>query len=74
MPCGIQSGGNGDKDSSVTLFFFIFLFFVFLLGISRTASAAYGVSQAKGLIGPVAPGLLQSHCNVGSKSHLQPTP
>ena len=35
---------------------------------------AYGGSQARGAIGAVATGLGQSHRNVGSKLHLQPTP
>ena len=36
--------------------------------------AAYGGSQAKGLIRAVATGLRQSHSNMGSEPHLQPTP
>ena len=35
---------------------------------------AYGDSQARGQIGAVAAGLLQSHSNAGPKLHLQPTP
>ena len=46
---------------------------VFLLFLWAT-SAAYGGSQARGLIGAVAAGLRQSHSNVGSEPHLQPTP
>uniref|UniRef100_A0A8D0N4C1 Catenin alpha-3 n=1 Tax=Sus scrofa TaxID=9823 RepID=A0A8D0N4C1_PIG len=38
------------------------------------APAAYGGSQARGLIGAVATGLRQSHSNMGSKPHLQPAP
>ena len=45
------------------------LFFFF----SRAAPAAYGGSQARGLIGAVAAGLHQSHSNVGSELHLRPT-
>ena len=37
------------------------------------ASAAYGGSQARGLIGAVAASLRQSH-SVGSQPRLQPTP
>ena len=49
--------------------------FVFgLFAISRAASAAYGGSQARGLIGAVAAGLHQSHSNVGSELRLRPTP
>ena len=35
---------------------------------------AFGDSQARGLTGATATGLRQSHRNVGSKPHLQPTP
>ena len=51
----------------INLFFFIFLSF-------RAALAAYGGSQAKGQIGPVAAGLRHSHSNAGSEPHLWPTP
>ena len=47
----------------------LFIYFVF----SRVAPAAYGGSQARGLIGAVATGLLQSHSNWGSEPHLWPT-
>ena len=58
------------------LFFFSFCFFVFfcLSAISWAAPPAYGGSQAMDRIGAVATGLRQSHSNVGSKAHLQPTP
>ena len=39
-----------------------------------TASVAYGVSQARGLIGAVATSLRQSHSNEGSEPHLETTP
>ena len=52
---------------------FIYLFFVFF-AISWAAPAAYGSSQARGLIGVVASGLRQSHSNAGSEPRLQPTP
>ena len=49
--------------------------FVFgLFATSRAASAAYGGSQARGLIGAVAAGLHQSHSNVGAELRLRPTP
>ena len=47
-----------------------FLFFFCLFAISRAASAAYGVSPARGLIGAVAAGPRQSHSNAGSKPRL----
>ena len=48
--------------------------FVFVFVFSRAALAAYGGSQARGLIGAVAASLHQSHSNVGSEPHLRPTP
>ena len=54
-------------------FFFFFFFFVF----SRAAAAAYGDSQARGLIGVVATGLSQGHSNEASEPSepcLQPIP
>ena len=60
--------GGGDFGKGRGSFFF-FLFFLF-----RAARAAYGGSQARGLIGAVAAGLHRSHTNGGSELHLQPTP
>ena len=54
------------------LFFVLFCFCLF--AVSRAALAAYGGSQARGLIGAVAAGLHQSHSNSGSEPRLQPTP
>ena len=60
------------------MFFFFFGLFVVVVvvvvAISLAAPAAYGGSQARGLIGAVATGLRQSHSNVGSEPCLQPTP
>ena len=47
---------------SIVTFFFFWSFLPF----SWAIPAAYGCSQAKGLIGDVAAGLRQSHSNVGS--------
>ena len=47
---------------------------VCVFAISWAALAAYGGSQARGLIGAVSAGLRQSHSNVGSEPRLQPTP
>ena len=56
-------------------FFYFFGLFVFVVvAISWAAPAAYGGSQARGLIGAVATGLRQSHSNSGSEPRLQPTP
>ena len=49
-------------------------FFFCLFAISKAALAAYGGSQARGLIGAGAAGLHQSHSNTGSEPRLQPTP
>ena len=55
-------------------FFFNFIYFFCLLAISWAAPAAYGGSQARGLIGAVAASLRQSNSNASSESCLQPTP
>ena len=47
---------------------------VVIVAISWAAPAAYGGSQARGLIGAVATGLHHSHSNAGSEPRLQPTP
>ena len=48
--------------------------YLFICLLYRAALIAYGGSQARGPIRTVAAGLRQNHINVGSKSHLQPTP
>ena len=40
----------------------------------RAALAAYGGSQARGLVGAVAASLRQSHSSAGSEPRLRPTP
>jgi len=53
----------------------LFLFFIFLLFVLfRAAPAAYGGSQARGLIGATAASLRHSHSNTRSKPRLRPTP
>ena len=47
---------------------------VCLFVFSRATPAAYGGSQARGLIGAVATGPCYSHSNARSKPLLQPTP
>ena len=49
----------------------IFYFFLFLF---RATPAAYGGSQARGLIGATAAGLHHSRSNVRSEPRLGPTP
>jgi len=60
----------------VFLSFFLSSFFlsVCLFAISWTAPAAYGDSQARGLIGAVAASLCQNHSKAGSELSLRPTP
>jgi len=65
--------GNEAYEKIPNIFVFLFFFFGFL-AISWAAAAAYGGSQARGLIGAVATGLRQSHSNAGSELSLQPTP
>ena len=73
---GMMGGHISDNifpdylDQVVFFLFVCFCFFAFF----RAAPAAYGGSQARGQIGAVATGLHQSHSNVGSEPHLQPTP
>ena len=54
------------------IFYFFYLFFCLLLFL-WAAPAAYGGSQARGLIGAVAASLRQGHSNAGSEPSLQPT-
>ena len=50
---------------------FIYLLLLFcLFAFSRATPAAYGDSQARGLIGAVATGLHQSHSNARSEPLL----
>ena len=67
---------RGGVQRDMNLFFFFFVFFVVvvvvvvvivvIVAISWATPAAYGGSQARGLIGAVATSLRQSHSNVGS--------
>ena len=56
--------------SLLGILWYLVFFFVF----SRAAPAAYGGSQARGLIGAVATGVHQSHNYVGFELRLRPTP
>ena len=57
-----------DSQELFPYFFFFFLLF-------RAVLAAYGGSQARGLIRRATPASLHhSHSNVGSEPHLRPTP
>ena len=68
-PC--QRAGNGLGLSASGLHFLFVCLFVCLF---MAAPTAHGGSQARGPIGTIATGLHQSHSNMGSKPHLQPTP
>jgi len=73
----LSVGSNKPHFTAMVIpwtFFFFFFFFFVLFAISWVAPAAYGGSQARGLIGAVATGLHQSHSNMGSEPCLQPTP
>ena len=64
-------------DSSVSLLFkstaYFFIIFI-IICFFRTALAAYGGSQARGLIRAVDTDLHQSYSSEGSKTCLPPTP
>uniref|UniRef100_A0A8C3YL35 EF-hand domain-containing protein n=1 Tax=Catagonus wagneri TaxID=51154 RepID=A0A8C3YL35_9CETA len=57
---------SNEGTSGLCLFFFF--------ALSRTAPAAFGGSQARGLTGAVAADLHHSNSNAGSEPRLQPTP
>ena len=65
----IHESGNQLHPNS---WFFFFVVFIFVF--SMAAPMAYGDFRARGLIGATATSLCQSHSNMGSEPHLQPTP
>ena len=72
----LRSIFQGLQEPLLNFPFFLSFYLLLLLffAISWAAPVAYGGSQARGLIRAVATGLRQSHSNVGSEPHLQPTP
>ena len=54
--------------------FVVVVIVVVVAAISWAAPAAYGGSQARGLIGAVAASLHQSQSNTSSEPRLRPTP
>ena len=77
ITCGSSQARDQTCATAVTaqkLRSFFFFFFFGLFGFSGAASAAYGGSQARGGMGAIAAGLLQSHSNEGSELCLRPTP
>ena len=70
-----ESAIHTNKSIFFKCFAFIYLFIYFcLFAISWAAPAAYGGSQARGLIGAVAASQSQSQSNAGSEPRLRPTP
>ena len=68
-----------SSSCEIIIFYFIYFIYLFLssfclFAFSGAIPTACGGSQARGLIGAVAAGLLQSHSSVGSEPRLQPTP
>ena len=59
-----------EKSPINTIFTIVFIGFLCLF---RATTAAYGSSQARGLIGAAAEGLCLSHSNTRSEPCLQPT-
>ena len=66
-------GEEQIKKIKLSMSFFWILFFVFCF-LGGGKPAAYGDSQARGLIGAVAACLHPRHSNARSKPHMQPTP
>ena len=62
--------------NSYSFFYFYFIIIIIFcpFAVSWATPAAYGGSQARGRIRPVAAGLHHSHSNTGSELHLWPTP
>ena len=74
---GERQGGNGRnhlRNKNVPFLVWVVGVFSFVLFcfVFKATPAALGVSQARGLIRAVAPGLCQSHSNsnTGSEPHL----
>ena len=57
-----------------SIYFLSFVVVAAVVAISWAALAAYGGSQARGLIGAVAIGLHHNHSNTISEPSLRPTP
>ena len=64
-----ETDGYQDHITTWNIYIYICLF-----AFSRAFPAAYGGSQARGLIGAVATSLHHSHNNARSKPCPQPTP
>ena len=75
----VQSGSQPRNKIShlfyhICVLNYLIYLFIYLFAFSRAAPAAYGGSQAMGLIRTVTSGLCHSHSNAGSEQQcLQPT-
>ena len=74
QPHGSYSDSLTTAPRQELLTYPFILFKKFFFAFSRVTPTAYGGSQARGRIRAIAPGLHQSHSNMGSKPSLQPTP
>ena len=72
----IPQCSHSSADGCLVVSGFFFFFFFCLFAFSRASSAAYGGSQARGLVGAVAAGLhhSHSHSNAGSEPRLRLIP
>ena len=68
----VPQPGSSQKPCLSFYFFIIYLFIYFVFCPFTATPAAYGGSQARGLIGAIAAGLHHSHSNTRSELHLQP--
>ena len=71
MHIGLGRGLLPDTDVQGCLSLSLFFFFFFLF---KASPAAYGGSQARGLLRARAAGPHHSHSNAGSRLCLRPTP
>ena len=65
-----KKAGRPKKNPCLVNKYYVGNFFFLLF---RATSSAYGVSQARGLIGATAAGLHHSHSNTGPEPRLRPT-
>ena len=66
--------GHIHRNLLIVLYDFFIFIFIFVFCLFRAAPAAYGGSQARGLIRAVASGLHHSHSHAASEPRLHPIP